>query len=319
VASRSVDFGYCPPPGDRGWERVSRDTFTHDLHAVLDVASRHFSSVWISDHLMAGPRFRFECWTQLTWLAARYPDVTVGTLVMANSYRNPALLAKMAATLQELTNNRLVLGYGSGWQEAEYSAFGYGYPSADVRIAQMVEGIQSMRALWTQEPANYNGAYYQLQNAYCVPRPTRPPPIMIGGGGEKLLLRAVAQHGDWWNTVALAPEILRHKLQVLRRHCEAVDRDYDGIKKTCMMCVYVAPTSRAAKVRASQSTDWTENVFVGDAEQLRNRLHELAELGFDLFQLAFPDFPDTDDMQLFVDEVLPAFRETASAEKGGST
>ncbi len=125
-----------------------------DLQVVLDYASQHFASFWVPDHLMRGGGLRMECWTQLTWIAARYPRQQLGTVVMANSYRHPPLLAKMSASLQAFSEGRLILGYGAGWLEEEYRGYGYEFPSARVRIAQMVEGIEAMPALRTQVPAS---------------------------------------------------------------------------------------------------------------------------------------------------------------------
>src|SRR5439155_10797024 len=139
--TRPVQFGYVPTTSQRGLERVDPRTFTRDLHHVLEVASRIFSSFWISDHVMSGSSYRLECWTQLCWMAARYPGVTIGTNVLCNSYRYPPTLAKMAASLQELSGGRLVLGYGAGWNEEEYRAYGFEFPSTRTRIAQMVEAI----------------------------------------------------------------------------------------------------------------------------------------------------------------------------------
>ncbi|MBI3980352.1 MAG: LLM class flavin-dependent oxidoreductase [Chloroflexi bacterium] len=156
---RRVEFGYSPPSSERGIERVNPRTFAKDLQEVLDVASQHFSSFWVADHLQIGNRFRMECWTQLTWMAARYPGPMLSTIVMGNSFRHPPLLAKMAATLQVFSHGRFVLGYGAGWLEEEYHAYGYDYPATPIRIAQMVEGIEVMRALWTQSPATYQGKY----------------------------------------------------------------------------------------------------------------------------------------------------------------
>ena len=306
-ASR-VEFGYNPPTGNRLIERVEGPTFVRDLQHVLDIASQHFSSLWVSDHFMTGDRFRMECWTQLAWMAARYPGPLLGTIVMANSYRHPPLLAKMAASLQVFSHGRFVLGYGAGWTEEEYLAYGYDFPSTKVRIEQMVEGIQAMRALWTEPIANFEGRYYQLREAYCEPKPDPLPPIMIGGDGEKYLLRAVAEHADWWNELTKSIPVLRHKMDVLRAHCVDVGRDFDSIRKTYTFTPYLMKRDSDARAWAGVALDREFPPFAGTPAELRDHLAELVDVGFDLFQLVFPGFPETHDMELFVDEVLPAFQ-----------
>src|SRR4029078_2069841 len=162
--------------GTRQIEQFDPRTFVRDLGDVLDIASQSFSSLWFSDHLMTVEPFRMECWTELTWAAARYPGPMLGTIVMANNYRPPAMMAKMAASLQAFSRGRLILGYGAGWHEPEYRAYGFEFPSARIRIAQMVEGLQVMHAMWTNSPATFHGAYYHVDDAYCEPRPD-PLPI----------------------------------------------------------------------------------------------------------------------------------------------
>jgi alkanesulfonate monooxygenase SsuD/methylene tetrahydromethanopterin reductase-like flavin-dependent oxidoreductase (luciferase family) len=305
---RRIEFGYNPPTGNRLLEKVEPRSFVQDLQRVLDIASQSFSSIWISDHHMTEDRFRLECWTQLTWVAARFPGPMLGTIVMSNSYRHPPLLAKMAASLQHFSHGRFILGYGAGWAEEEYHAYGYEFPSTKVRIAQMVEGIQVIRALWAQSPATFEGQYYRVKNAYCEPRPEPMPPIMIGGDGEKYLLRAVAEHADWWLPYSRRLDVLQHKIDVLAQHCREVGRDPVAIRKTYTLTVYLARDRPTAERRAGAAVERENPAFAGDPAGLRDHLQGLAALGFDLFQLVFPNFPETDDMKLFVDEVLPAFR-----------
>lgn len=302
-----VDFGYNPPTGTREIEQFDPRTFVRDLQDVLEIASQSFSSLWFSDHLMTIEPFRMECWTELTWAAARFPGPLLGTIVMANNYRPPALLAKMAASLQAFSRGRLILGYGAGWHESEYRAYGYEFPPARVRIAQMVEGIELMRAMWTESPATYTGRYYQIENAYCEPRPEPPPIVMIGGDGEQLTLRAVAQHADWWNALMRPLPVLRHKIDVLDEHCRAIGRDPASVRKTITRTVYLARTRAEAEQWAGAKLHSENPPFAGEPAALVEHLHELTELGFDLFQMVFAGFPDTTDMRLFVDEVLPAF------------
>ena len=300
-----VEFGYGPPAGERQFETVRPAEFISDLHRVLDVAAQGFGSLWIPDHLQFGTRYRLECWTMLVWLAARYPNVKLGTIVMSNSFRQPALMAKMAATLQTLSGGRFILGYGAGWHAEEYRAYGYDYPSPGERVAMLEEGVQVIRALWTQSPANFQGRYYRLSDAYCEPRPDPLPPIMIGGGGEQRTLRVVARHADWWNDVLRPPDELRHKLAVLRRHCEAEGRDYDSLPKSVNVRIVLDRSHSAALARAAALGD--APCLKGDPAAVRDQLAALADLGVSMFQVVLAGFPATDDLRLFLDEVVPAF------------
>jgi alkanesulfonate monooxygenase SsuD/methylene tetrahydromethanopterin reductase-like flavin-dependent oxidoreductase (luciferase family) len=299
-----IEFGYNPPTGNRQIERIDPKTFVRDLTHVLDVATKGVDSIWVSDHHMLGDRYRLECWTQLTWIAARYPGPMLGTIVMSNSYRHPPLLAKMAASLQVFSH-----GHGAGWAEEEYVAYGYEFPSARVRIEQMVDGIKAMRALWTERPASYDGTYYKVKDAYCEPMPDPVPPLLIGGDGERYLLRAVAEHADWWLPYARTSEILERKIAVLNDHCRDVGRDPGAIRKAYTCLVYLDRDRDAAIRRAGPRLENAEQpAFAGDPAALRDYIQERVELGFDHFPLVFPNFPETDDIEMFIDDVLPAFR-----------
>jgi alkanesulfonate monooxygenase SsuD/methylene tetrahydromethanopterin reductase-like flavin-dependent oxidoreductase (luciferase family) len=302
-----TEFGYSPPVGDRGDETIRPREFVPDLQRVLDVAAEGFSSFWVSDHLMFEAKYRLECWTELAWIAGRYPSKTLGTLVLCNGFRNPALMAKMAASLQTLSGGRFILGYGAGWHAQEHEAYGFNFPPPAARLDMLDEGVQVIRALWTQAPANFAGKYYRVTEAYCEPRPVPPPPIMIGGSGERHTLRLVAKYADWWNDVARPSDTLRRKLAALRDHCQAVGRPFDSLRKTLMLRVIIDRSHSAALNRAGDKLAGDEPPLAGDPAAIRDGLTEYAELGISLFQIVFPNFPDTDDMRLFMDEVLPAF------------
>ena len=302
-----IEFGYSPPVGDRGIEVIRPRDFVADLQHVLDVATKGFTSIWVSDHLMFETKFRMECWTELVWIAARYPTVMLSTVVLCNSFRNPALLAKMGASLQAFSSGRFILGYGAGWHEDEFRAYGYGFPPPPVRVDMLEEGIQVIRAMWQQSPASFAGKYYQITDAYCEPRPDPIPPLMIGGGGEKRTLRLVARYADLWNDTARPVDVLRHKLSVLRDHCQTEGRDYDRIRKTIMIRVFINKSHKAALARGGDMLTSDNPALVGDPSAIREQLDALADLGIDLCQLVFPNFPETDDMQLFLDEVQPHF------------
>ena len=303
-----IDFGYNPPSGTRGIEEFPAETFVRDLQDVLDLAAQAFSSLWVSDHLMTEQPFRMDVWTQLTWIAAHYPGPLLGTIVLSNSYRHPPLMAKMAASLQQFSRGRLIFGYGAGWLEREYQAYGYEFPPASVRIAQMVEALQLMRAMWTSSPVTFSGKYYAVHDAYCEPRPSPLPIVMIGGDGEQRTLRAVAEYADWWNTVVRPLPVLRHKLEVLEQHCRDVGRCYADVRKTLTRTVFLSRNRAEAERRAGARLESPLPPFAGEPAALVDHLRELHDLGFDLFQMVFADFPGTADMRLFIDEVLPHFR-----------
>ena len=217
ATSQHIEFGYNPPSGDRGRETIRPREYQSDLKAALDVATQGFKSIWVADHLNYSTEWRLECWTLLTWIAARYPDVGLSTLVMSNTFRHPSVMAKMGAALQELSGGRFALGYGAGWHEGEHDAFGLQLYRPGERIDRMEEAVLVIKALWSDAPANFSGRYYSLNNAYAEPRPDPVPPIMIGGAGEKKTLRVVAKYADWWNDVARPVPELQHKLNVLRK------------------------------------------------------------------------------------------------------
>jgi alkanesulfonate monooxygenase SsuD/methylene tetrahydromethanopterin reductase-like flavin-dependent oxidoreductase (luciferase family) len=164
---------------------------------LLRRAEGSCASAWLSDHLMNGQAPVMEAWTTLTWLAAEAPSFRFGNLVLSQSYRNPALLAKMAATFQYLSGGRLILGIGAGWQADEYAAYDYPYPGAGVRVAQLAEAIDVLRTMWRESPATYIGEHYRVREAYCEPRPSVPIPILVGGRKPRFM-RVAAEKADIW-------------------------------------------------------------------------------------------------------------------------
>lgn len=306
-----LEFGIAPPPGDREMGPIDRRTFVADTDRFLSVALRDgaFSSLWTSDHVMEHTGNRLECWTHLAWIAARHPTPMLGTCVLANSYRNPALMAKMATTLQELSGGRLIFGIGAGWLESEYRGYGWDFPSTRERIEQLEEAMRLTKALWTQEgPVDFEGRWYRLEGALGIPRPDPVPPIMIGGDGEKYLLRVVARHADWWFSYASHPDVLARKIPALRAHCADVGRDPSEIRMATPLTVYLGRTMAEARSMAGDLPPSERPPFVGDPAAFRDRLTELHELGFELVEMRMARMFGTEDVELFVDQVLPAFR-----------
>jgi alkanesulfonate monooxygenase SsuD/methylene tetrahydromethanopterin reductase-like flavin-dependent oxidoreductase (luciferase family) len=305
---RRLEFGFAPPPGDREMGPINRATYVRDMDEQLRFVVQYFSSVWTSDHVMEHPNYRHECWTQLAWIAARHPEPLLGTCVLANSYRNPALMAKMAASLQELSGGRLIFGIGAGWLEEEYLGYGWDFPSTRVRIEQLEEALRLTKLMWSEKPATFEGRWYRLDAAYCEPRPDPPPPIMIGGDGEKYLLRVVAQHADWWFSYASSSDVLERKIAALAAHCRDVGRDRAEIRMATPLTVYLAPTMAEARAMAGDLPSSDRPPFVGDPAAFRDRLTQLIDLGFELVEMRFARLFGLEDVQLFVDKVLPHFR-----------
>jgi len=217
----------------------------------------------------------------------------------------------MGATLQLLTGGRFILGIGAGWKEDEYIAYGYEFPSAKVRIEQLEEGVQIIRKMWTEAKATFEGKYYKIRNAICSPRPKPIPPIMIGGGGEKLTLKVVAKHADWWNLPNVSVETFKHKLKVLENHCEKIGRNPDEIKKTLGNIVAIAETRGEARRIATESPfaqmGNLENFIIGDPEAVAEKISKYVDLGVEHFILRFLDFPETNGAELFAEKVAPEF------------
>lgn len=292
-----------------------RDQVAEHLTALKD----HVDTVWVQDHLMPETPWTqphwdsFEAWSTLAHWAGAFPTYRFGNIVLANSFRSPALLAKMAATTQTLTGGRLILGLGAGWHENEYRSYGFEYPSPATRIRQLEEAVQVIRALWTQTPASFAGRYYQIENAYCEPKPTPAPPIMIGASGEQLALRVVAQHADWYNTPGAAFDVVEHKLNVLRGHCDAVGRDYDAMVKTGTVSAIAVASTRAEAQRMVQASPFYKPgqpgaSVVGEPGDAVEQLRRFADFGITHLNVRFADFPRLDGALRFFEEVVPLLR-----------
>jgi alkanesulfonate monooxygenase SsuD/methylene tetrahydromethanopterin reductase-like flavin-dependent oxidoreductase (luciferase family) len=273
----------------------------------LDQVGQHFESFWFPDHVQYGAKNVAEGWSLLSFALARYPDKLQGHQVLCNSFRNPAHLAKMAATCQILSSGRVVLGIGAGWNEEEYLAYGWPFPKTKVRAGELAEAIQICRLLWTQSPAQFEGKHYQLKDAYCHPHPDPLPPIMVGGLGEKYLLRVVAEHADWWNYIYQDRATYTHKQNVLKEHCLAVGREYDEIVQVVASHVLVGETEEEVRRMQAQPhvRPTTSNGFAGTPDQLTERLLEAIDQGADRINVAFADTPSLESTQLFVEAVLP--------------
>jgi alkanesulfonate monooxygenase SsuD/methylene tetrahydromethanopterin reductase-like flavin-dependent oxidoreductase (luciferase family) len=193
-------FGLSWLPED-AYDKTNGASFVDGYDQCVELLGPEFTTLWASDHLQFGNAHVLECWTRLCFLAGRFERFQVGSLVLGQGYRNPALLAKMAATLQFLTSGRLVLGIGAGWHEEEYHSYGYEYPSRKERVDQLAEVLTILHLMWEGGPATFHGEHYSIKDAYCLPVPPAPIPIMIGSAGKRVV-RLAAEHANGWNSDA---------------------------------------------------------------------------------------------------------------------
>jgi alkanesulfonate monooxygenase SsuD/methylene tetrahydromethanopterin reductase-like flavin-dependent oxidoreductase (luciferase family) len=297
----------------------SGSAFVDQIHHYMERIHPHVNAVWVDDHLMPWATWQsndtpaLECVTTIASFAAAYPTLKFGASVLCQSYRNPGLLAKMAANLQLLTRGRLLFGIGAGWMEEEYHAYNFDFPKPSVRIAQLEETIQIVKKLWTEAPASFEGQYYRIDNAYCEPRPDPIPPLLIGGGGEQLTLRVVAKYADWWNISGGTLDNYAHKLDVLRQHCAAVGRNYDEIVKTWSADAIAVAETEAEAARIAAASPYSNNTIMGTPAQVAEQLQAFIDLGVEYLIVRLLDFPNPAGIELFMQEVVPLLRHTSSS------
>lgn len=286
------------------------------LRALAQTAEQSgFHSLWVYDHLYNYPSPAhpdvLEAFVLMSLLAGWTRTIRIGSLVVCNAYRNPALTAKMAATFDVLSEGRLELGYGAGWHEEEYRGYGYPFPSAATRIAMMEEGLAIITALWSGRPTRYEGQHYRIADALCRPVPVqRPrPPITIGGGGERLLLRAVARHADVWNYFPIPLPAYEHKRDVLHAHCRALGRDPASVGQSLMVPLVTARREKEVRdqleaVRQHGGVWGYEDQLVqGTPDIVVPRLRDYQRRGVDLFILVLPDPTDLRQLELVAREI----------------
>jgi F420-dependent oxidoreductase-like protein len=255
-----------------------------------------------------------EGWTILTALAAVTKRIRLATLVSSVHYRNPALLAKMAAGVDQISRGRLTFGIGAGWFEAEYKQYGWDFPPRPAtRIAQMEEAIKLILSLWTEKRTTFHGKYFHAEDAILEPKPIQKPhpPLMIGGGGEQLTLRAVARYADACN-VGGTPDQVRHKLEVLRRHCETQKRNYDEIERTNVISFVLARDEAAlAAKRQRLEVPAQFTGFAGTVAQVTDLVGKYKDAGSQLL-ISSAWRNDAETHEMLAADVMPAFADKAA-------
>ncbi len=278
-----------------------------------------YDSIWVYDHFHNVPRPAheavFECWTTIAAISQRTSRVRLGQMVGCNSYRNPAVLAKITSTVDVISGGRLDWGIGAGWYENEYKGYGFEFPKPKDRIGMLNESVEIVRSMWTQAETDYDGRYYKVSRANCDPKPLQQPhpPIWIGGGGEQLTLRVVAKYADYSNFGG-KPEEWARKREILKGHCKAVGRDEETIGKTWSPEVFIRSTEAEVAAAGTKSLwgepfeAWRDANLVGTPEQVSEKIQTYVDLGCTGFIPWCPDYPSTETMELFAQHVMPNFR-----------
>ena len=278
----------------------------------------------VTDHFMPSTRDRegavLESWSTLSALAALIPRIRLGTIVLGNGYRHPAVVAKMAAQVDIISHGRLLLGLGAGWQENEHAAYGIPFYTTRERLERLDEACQIIRNLWTQSRSNFEGRYYRLSDAPLNPKPVQQPhpELMIGGGGERVTLRIVARHADHWNVWG-GPDVLARKNAILEEHCAKIGRDTKTIKRSVNMALLITDNNAEidglaagiTKRLGSHASDARDICLAGTPDQIRETLRKLQRAGADTVFIPTMFRPVADlrrDMDRFIGEIAPEFR-----------
>jgi F420-dependent oxidoreductase-like protein len=310
--TRPVHFGVTLPQIKRTWAEVSA--------TAREVDALGFDSVWVCDHLYGVPNPSLpihEAWSELAAVAAITERVELGTLVTPPYFRNPAVLAKQIATVDQISNGRAIAGLGAGWFKPEFEAYGCPFPSLGERMNALDEMTQIMKRMWTEERVTFSGKHAQVVDAILEPKPVRTPPILIGGGGERVLMGIVARHADIWNNMAIAQGQLGQKIEALRRRCGELDRDFSSITISQQCNVVIAEDEEAAQASLEKAkkiygghmgAGLEEYGIWGGPDGVIERIERHIALGCTMFVIELFGRDTRVPARLFAEKVMPAFR-----------
>ncbi len=272
---------------------------------ALHVEKTGWDGFWLADHFMPNADDTTapwpEAWTTLAALSALVPRIRMGTLVTGNTYRHPAVLAKMAATADHISGGRIVLGIGSGWQENEHGKYGIPFYTVNDRLQRLEEACQVIKALFTQSSANFAGKYYQLDEAPLEPKPLQNPlPLLIGGGGERVTLKITAKYADEWNVWGTVETLIR-KMKILDQHCEQVGRDPASIQRSAVALMFLTDDEKFAK-KMNENNQGGQATIAGNVNQIRDIVGAYRDAGVD--ELIVPDFTMGEDKLDILDTLI---------------
>jgi len=305
-------FGVTLPQIKRTWEEARSAAVAFD--------TLRFDSVWACDHVYGVPNPAlpiFEAWSQLAAVAAITEHVELGTLVTPPLFRNPGVLAKQLATIDHISNGRVIAGLGAGWFEPEFENYGIEFGTLGERMRALDETAQVLRLLWTQDRTTFHGKFVQLREARCEPKPVRRTPILIGGGGERVLMGIAARSGDIWNNMAIAQGQLGAKIEALRKRCDEVGRDPAEITISQQCTVVIGQDEDDARSQLAKAqkvfgghlgSGLEEHGIWGHPERIIECIERHRQLGCNMFVIEFFGRDTREPAQLFAETVLPAFR-----------
>ena len=276
---------------------------------VLESEKLGYDSIWLDDHLMYNDWSILESWSTLSALSCLTSKIRLGTMVSCNQHRNPALLAKSAATVDVISNGRLELGIGAGTREEEHIAYGFDFPKSIVRIERLDEALNVIKGLWTQEKASYSGKHYTLKAAVCLPKPLQKPhpAIIVGGNGERIL-KVTAKHADRFDWGFLSLDEYKLKLEKLKRNCISIGRDFSEIERSCWPSgqILLAEDEKELNKKVLQRKpanisfeDYKKSTLATTPDDCRESLQVYIDLGVTYFMLFFADLPQLDSLRLF--------------------
>ncbi|HEY8514407.1 MAG TPA: TIGR03560 family F420-dependent LLM class oxidoreductase [Candidatus Binatia bacterium] len=312
MASKSIRFGVTLPQIKRSWQEA-RD-------AALEIERLGFDSAWVCDHMYGVPMPNlpiFEAWSELAAVAAITERVELGTLVTPPFFRNPAVLAKQLATIDHISGGRVIAGLGAGWFSSEFEGYGLPFPSVRERLRALDETCEILTRLWTEPSVTFAGRHFKLQDAVCEPKPIRRPPILIGGGGERVLMGIAVKHAQMWNNLAAFQHELARKVEALKRRCDELGRDFDDIEVSQQCVVVIAPDDAAARAALEKAgriygghmgAALEEHGIWGTPPQVIERIERHVKLGCRGFVIEFFGRDIREPARLFAEKVLPAFR-----------
>ena len=305
-----LQFGFIMPVEFRRGELAA--DHVNKVNRFLERITGQFESAWTIDHLQFDDMNVLEALTSVSYFSALHTRLQFGNTVICQSFRNPALLAKMAATLQFLSGGRFILGIGAGWHEEEYRAYGYDFPPNAVRVEQLEEALRIVRAMWSGEAVTYEGKHYRVHEARCEPHPDPAPPIIVGGMKPRML-RLAARYADGWDISSSGLGRYERVAHEFERACAEVGRGAATVRRSWSGGLACATAQGAAEALASDrfSAQAPEDDFgfVGTPEQIVRQMRAFVGLGVQRFILDFADFPDTTGLELMLNEVLPAVQQ----------